>query len=852
MWRMKDPADIEKMLTKLRENLEELEVPFFALGINIVDVTTRPPSVRSHNLNREGGGWAPVKDRGREIVVGIWREGRTAYRPDLQAADVYQERKSLEESFGVTVRSVVDIPFTNGTVAFNSTEPEAFSDEDIALMEDLTGVLAEGMQRWEDLRELTRQKEMLEEKNRLLNAFFRIGQRTLFPLNMDQVLDNLAVQVIKAGIFRSLMIALVNEAARTVEVVRSYHCVNTKGAITPGRAIHSDNGCEIVGLTFSLDDEKDLTVRTARSGELLVCEGWGPKLTGKPEKSDEAYKVAYFIPVKKGDRVLAVLATGSTPEEKEVMLRRIEAMQPLLNEITIALDHTHLYRTLGKERERLAVTLRSIGDGVITTDSQGRVTLLNKVAENLTGWKQEEAVGQDLKAVFRCFREHMGEPAEDPVENLRQSDEASGPSQRFLLVSRDASERLIRYSSAPIRDDDDQIIGRVLVVRDITQEQRMEEELNKAQRIESLGLLAGGIAHDFNNILASMLVNVSVMRSQVRQGSELLPIVEDIETSMGQARDLTQQLLTFTKGTEPVRAAASLANLIEDSATFILRGSNVRCECDIPEDLWAVDVDPVQISQVIHNLIINANQAMPEGGTVRISLENVAIGPDDLTPLEEGRYIRCCIADEGSGIPAEHLDQIFDPYFTTKEHGTGLGLPSSFSIIRNHRGWITAESEVGAGSKFFFYLPVAEAQVAQVQAREDGVPRGKGRVLLMDDDDQLRGAVARALGDLGYDMEYAHSGAEAVELYRKRREEGKGFDVVVLDLTVPGGMGAKEAAAELLAFDPQVRVVVSSGYTRDPVMGNFQDYGFLDKIVKPYTAEDLGRVLGRVLNLVEA
>ena len=858
---MREPDDIEKVLKVLQEELEKLEVLFSALGINVVDTQDKSPSIRTRNMTRNGEGWVPMPERGREIVLRIWEEGKTAYRRDLLTEDLYQERDNLEKSFGQVVRSLLDVPIAQGTLALNSVEPDAFSAADIDFMEDLAAVLSEGLQRQEDMLELTRQKEMLEEKNRLLEAFQLIGQSTLSHLDMDSILDDLAAQIVQAGFFRSLMIALVDRERGIVEVVRNFIRLNEDNQ--PEMSGELKNQAEtirwnpetrvdqviqdekIVGTVHALSDDTFYTVIAANTGEMIVEGGYGHHLTEKPENAKLTKKVAYFIPVKKEGQVLAVLATGSQPEEEEVMRRRIEAMQPLLDQVAIALDHARLYRILGEERERLAVTLRSIGDGVITTDSQGKIELLNEVAETLTGWKQKEAEGHHLMEIFCHSR--GGKPGGNPIEETLRENGMAALTRPSLLMARDGTERLIRSSSGPIRDDDGQIAGGVLVVRDITEQQRMEEELNKAQRIESLGLLAGGIAHDFNNILASALVNVSVLKMQLGQRSESLQIIRDIETSVGHARNLTQQLLAFTKGAVPSRSVASLADLVRDSANFSLRGSNVLYECVIAEELWPVDVDPGQINQVIQNLILNAVQAMPDGGMIRISLENITVGTDELIPLEEGRYVKCCIADQGGGIPEEHIDKIFDPYFTSKEQGNGLGLASAYSIVNNHGGWITVESQVGKGAIFFVYLPASQAEIEERLPCEERMVEGQGRVLLMDDDDQLREAVGRALGHLGYDMGYARSGEEALELYAGNRERGKPFDVVVLDLTVPGGMGGKEAGVKLLELDPQARVIVSSGYTNSPVLDHCQRYGFRGRIVKPYTVEDLALALNQVI-----
>ena len=709
IWKMTDPADLEKVLMALREGLKSMDISFGALGINLIDSAGDSPQIQAHNISRQGEGWVPVEERGREVVLRIWRERKIAYRPDLLCEDFYGEREVIGKNFGGEVRSVLDVPIPQGSLAVNSPEPEAFSPADIHLMEDLAGVLSEGLQRWDDLRNLQRQKEILEEKNRLIDAFQRIGQIVLSPLDMDQILANLARQVIEAGIFRTLMLAMVDEAEGVFHVARDYSITEDgqiwESAVDPSRRTNRDR-------VFSIQDSGDSGAMAIREKRLVVKEGFGFALKPQPGGPDDDHKVAYFLPILgREGHVCALLGTASRKEDRETILHRIEVMQPLLGEVAIALEHAGLYRVLAEERERLAVTLGSIGDGVLATDPRGRVTLLNSVAEDLTGWKQAEAIGLSLEEVFHHFRAEK--PGENPVDNVlkgMKSGNLPGPSR---LVARDGKERLIRSSCAPIRDNEGGISGAVLVVRDITREHRMEEELHKAKRIDSLSTLAGGIAHDFNNILASALVNVSVLKMQMGEQEELRQIVGDIGTSLGHARHLTQQLLAFTRGKVAPSAPFSLGELVRETARFTLRGTEVNCRFEITQDLWPVSVDATQMSQVFQNLVLNAGQAMPEGGEVHIFLENISINSEDIIPLEEGGYIRCCIADQGQGIQTEDLERIFDPYFTTKKEGNGLGLASAYTIVNSHGGWIEVESECGKGSRFTVYLPALASAVEE-------------------------------------------------------------------------------------------------------------------------------------------
>jgi CheY-like chemotaxis protein len=300
---------------------------------------------------------------------------------------------------------------------------------------------------------------------------------------------------------------------------------------------------------------------------------------------------------------------------------------------------------------------------------------------------------------------------------------------------------------------------------------------------------------------------------------------------------------------------ASIPELVKEVVNFSLRGSNVRCEFDLPDNLWPVEVDTGQISQVINNLIINASQAMPEGGIIRLCAENIILGSNDndndndIVLLKEGKYIKISVKDQGIGIPKEHLSKIFDPYFTTKETGSGLGLAISYSIIKKHGGYITIESESGSGTTVYIYLPASEKDLFRVEhiVDEENLAAGRGKILLMDDQESLRNMVGEMLVYLGYEVVLAREGDEAIELYRKAKESGRDFDAVILDLTVPGGTGGKEAVQKLREIDPGVKAVVSSGYSYDPIMSEYKKYGFIGVVAKPYEVGELSKVLYKVI-----
>ncbi|MEW6348648.1 MAG: PAS domain S-box protein [Thermodesulfobacteriota bacterium] len=382
---------------------------------------------------------------------------------------------------------------------------------------------------------------------------------------------------------------------------------------------------------------------------------------------------------------------------------------------------------------------------------------------------------------------------------------------------------------------------------DITVKRRMEEELVKVQKLESLGVLAGGIAHDFNNSLTAILGNISLAMIRLDKPEEARQSLTSAEKACVHAKTLTQQLLTFSKGGAPLRHITSVAQLVQDTCAFALRGSHARCACAIPDDLWTVDVDEGQISQVINNLMINADYAMPRGGLVHVQAENVTIGPEHGLPLTGGPYVRVAVKDEGIGIPPDILPRVFDPYFTTKTEGSGLGLATSYSIIRNHQGFITVESEQGRGTTFHVYLPASQGSIESPAGLDKALPLGRGRILVMDDKESVRCLARDALTLLGYEVETAEDGAQAIDCYRQAVRSGRSFQVVILDLTVPGGMGGVETMARLREIDPRVTAVVSSGYSNDPIMSDFRRYGFRAVVAKPYTVQELGAALAALV-----
>jgi PAS domain S-box-containing protein len=508
---------------------------------------------------------------------------------------------------------------------------------------------------------------------------------------------------------------------------------------------------------------------------------------------------------------------------------------------------------IAADKESLAVTLRSIGDGVITTDVQGKIIILNNEAERLTGWSSREAIGQPLRAVFNVGSDPAAQTrAQQSGYRTEAQSILVGLPENATLTSRDGTARIIEQTASPIRDDKNEVTGVVLVFRDITERQRGEAERRKAETLEQLGLLAGGIAHDFNNLLTAIIGNISLASLLLPPDGEMAARLVDAKNASMRARDLAQQLLTFARGGAPIKTTASIGKLIQDTVSFSLRGSHSRSEFQFGADLWPAEIDPGQISQVIGNLVVNADQAMPNGGTLYVSCENFRYNAN-ATPavpdLPPGDYIRVSIRDEGVGIPEPYLKRIFDPYFTTKPKGNGLGLATTYSIIRNHNGLIDVKSQLHVGSTFTLYLPASLNQEKPVEQPRAIPPAltGSGRVLVVDDEESVRTLVHFTLTRLGYQVMEAETALQGVNLYREKFEAGERFDAVILDLTLPGGMGGKEALKKIIEIDPTVNAIVSSGYATDATMSRYQDFGFRGVIAKPYEAAELGKIVHDVI-----
>jgi PAS domain S-box-containing protein len=420
----------------------------------------------------------------------------------------------------------------------------------------------------------------------------------------------------------------------------------------------------------------------------------------------------------------------------------------------------------------------------------------------------------------------------------------------YRVRQHDGDYRRFALRSVPVLEDDGNIREWVGTISDITEKQKTEESLRNIQKLEAIGALAGGIAHDFNNLLSGIFgyINLACKYAADNQLTKIEQYMSKALDVFERAKALTHQLLTFAKGGEPVKKPFLLPELLKNTTAFALTGSNVNAAFDIEPDLWPCDVDENQITQVIDNIVINARQAMPEGGTVMVTAKNIPADSPVPPPLKRNKYVFISIRDQGTGIAKEYLSRIFDPFFTTKQYGSGLGLATSYSIISKHGGHISAESELHKGANFLIYLPAANSMATDKQIPVTGVYQGQGRVLVMDDEEYIRDLTGQMLENMGYTVECAADGNEAIRIFTKANSSSHPFDAVILDLTVPGGMGGKETIQKLIAISPSVKAIATSGYSDDPVMAKPHEYGFVAKLNKPFLDGQLGNVLGMVMN----
>jgi PAS domain S-box-containing protein len=519
-------------------------------------------------------------------------------------------------------------------------------------------------------------------------------------------------------------------------------------------------------------------------------------------------------------------------------MRDISDIERTEESLRVKIKEYETSQQLLRESEERLKALNEASFGGIFIHDKGVIVDCNQRLSEMTGFSLEELVGMDS----------LGLIAPDWIDLVKRNVKI-GYDKRYEVegVRKDGSvyPLAIRGKVIPYKGHD----ARMVELRDVTERKWAEAELQKMESLENIGTLAGGIAHDFNNVLTGLYGNITLAKMKLAHDHPGFRFLATAEESMQRATLLTSQLLTFAKGGEPVKESLNLALLVEEVVNFNLAGSNVKPVFTLADSLWQARADHGQILQVFANLTTNARQAMPAGGHLHITMENAELADHALDDLNGGKYLRITVSDEGNGIAPEHLPRIFDLYFTTKQTGTGLGLATAHSIINRHGGQISVTSQLGKGTTFTLYLPasgLAEPQLKQPEAAFASVNEVI-RVLVMDDEEMIRRLLQEMLKELGFTVEAATEGRQAIEKYRQAMVAGKPFTAVIVDLTVPGGMGGQETAKGILQIDPGAKIIVSSGYADDPVMANYTDYGFKGIAPKPYSLARLSTEFNRIL-----
>lgn len=507
-----------------------------------------------------------------------------------------------------------------------------------------------------------------------------------------------------------------------------------------------------------------------------------------------------------------------------------------------------LEKNLLISKKEWEATFDAMSDWVSVIDLDYRILRSNRSGEKF--------LSAPLGEIINHTCHHLVHGLEEPISGCPLQKMLQTHQRETVDLYVQEMNRWLRISIDPIMDEDGNLIKAVHIVRDITEYKKMEELILKAKKLESLGTLAGGIAHDFNNLLSAIVGHIDLAKDKIKHDLGAFENLNEVEKASMRASELAAQLITFSKGGKPVKKVVSIGELVKNSVSASLSDSGSNCEFSIPDDLFPVEIDALQIKQVIRNIVINATEAMNGKETIKVYCENAAVGKKDGLPLKAGKYVLLSIKDQGFGIAAENLAKIFDPYYSTKEmgpdKGQGLGLSICHSIIKKHDGFITVESGLGVGTTLIIYLPASEKEITELESVQKPVSEkpvaGRGKILMMDDERMLRNLVAQMLSQFGFDdVALAQDGTEAVELYRSALESGKPFDTVILDLTVRGGMGGKTAVQKLLEINPHVKAVVLSAYFNDPVMTDYKKFGFAAALPKPFTKKALKDTLSRVL-----
>lgn len=756
--------------------------------------------------------------------------GTAAYRreavivSDITNDPLWADHKEIALRYGIKTCWSTPIFSTNGdvlgTYAMHYHSPRNPSTSDLQLIKIATHIAGISIEHKQTEETLWSNLAQLSKKSRYETIVSSVTQSVHKSINLQDVLEN-AVEAMSTNIDGVEHVAI--------------HLVEGEEAVIKAYRGHPDWFVERVK---RLPYPKGLTWTTIIEGKVRYCPDVDEDTVIGSAGREVGAKSYLSMPIFWEGKAIGCISVHSFKknafEQEELKLLEIVAHQ-----IEVAINNAKQTEALQQSEERYRTLFDQSPVGVYIFNADCTITHCNERMVRILQSSYDKIIGVDL----RKLQNNCISPLMDNVLAGRPS-----AYEGFYEATNSPARLWVSIRLSPLRDAHSNVIGGMAVVEDITERKKMEEELMKAQKLESLGILAGGIAHDFNNLLTAILGNISVTRMYVAPEEAAHKRLGEAEKACIRAKDLTQQLLTFSRGGAPIKKVlTSLGELIKDTASFAVSGSKVRCEFAVDKELWPVEIDEGQISQVMNNLVINADQAMPYGGVIKIKIENASARNGENISLTEERYLKISIEDNGVGIGKEYLPRVFDPYFTTKQKGSGLGLATVYSIIKNHDGHIEVESELGVGTKFTIYLPATKGEEAKNGEEREIVAKGAGRVLVMDDEESVREVAGEMLRHLGYEVDYAGNGIEAIQKYNILKENGQTFDVVIIDLTIPGGMGGKEAMERLLDIDPRVNAIVSSGYSNDPVMAEYDSYGFKGVVCKPYRIEELGKTVQQVM-----
>ncbi len=578
---------------------------------------------------------------------------------------------------------------------------------------------------------------------------------------------------------------------------------------------------------------------------------------------EEGQQSALLVPLFGRKKIIGGLSALGKTGGGSFTQHDLDLLTVFANQVSIAIENARLFQNLENEvheRTQAEEALRgseqfiwnildTVDEGFIVVDRDFRLLIANKAYCREFAGTCDNIIGRHCYEItHKADRPCHQNRADCSVHHAFVTGEPCSAVHRH--ENEDGTILYFETKAFPVKDAAGSVTSVIQTVNNVTEKRLLEEERVKTQKLEAIGTLAGGIAHDFNNLLQGVFGYISLAKMNVNQTERAVTMLEKAEQALNLSVGLTTQLLTFSKGGKPVKKKLALRSVIESSAGFATSGSRVNCRITLDDDLWTVEADEIQIGQVIQNIVLNADQAMPLGGTIVINAKNVLASRDWMPHLSgEKKLVMISVQDSGIGIPGQYLQKIFDPYFTTKEKGSGLGLATSYSIVKNHGGAIDVASEVGRGTTFFIYLPAIESEedISETPAESSAPCRGK--ILLMDDEQIVRDTAGEMIRSLGHDVDFAEHGEAALGKYQAARESGNPFDIVIMDLTIRGGMGGRETLERLCAIDPGVRAVVSSGYSDDAVLSDYQTYGFKARLSKPYRIAELRETLNALLGL---